>query len=126
MASEITIVHATNLVRSLIDDNPNEAYNLLTQDLKHRLGDSACVDILGRLVMPNEYELVNVRIEAIGDKFINAIKDLRSATGYGLKEAKDIIEGVRAGTPYDLELKLPKAKLLINSLRESGSHARLV
>jgi large subunit ribosomal protein L7/L12 len=36
----------------------------------------------------------NVIMESFGDNKINVIKVVRSATGLGLKEAKDLVEGV--------------------------------
>jgi large subunit ribosomal protein L7/L12 len=36
----------------------------------------------------------NVILEGFGDNKINVIKVVRSATGLGLKEAKDLVEGV--------------------------------
>ena len=35
----------------------------------------------------------NVMLTAVGDKKINVIKAVREATGLGLKEAKDIVDG---------------------------------
>ncbi len=35
----------------------------------------------------------DVVLTAIGDKKINVIKEVRAATGLGLKEAKDLVEG---------------------------------
>lgn len=38
-------------------------------------------------------------IEQIGDRKIEAIKEVRAFTGVGLKEAKDLVEAVGYGTP---------------------------
>ena len=35
----------------------------------------------------------NVSLESFGEKKINVIKEVRSITGLGLKEAKDLVEG---------------------------------
>ncbi len=54
-----------------------------------------------------------VVLKAAGDKKINVIKEVRSATGLGLKEAKELVEGapkeVKAGIPKDEADKLAKA-----------------
>jgi hypothetical protein len=42
-------------------------------------------------------------IERIGDKKIEAIKEVRAFTGVGLKEAKDLVEAVGYGTPQVVE-----------------------
>ena len=39
----------------------------------------------------NEFTIV---LAAVGDKKINVIKEIRSVTSLGLKEAKDLVEGV--------------------------------
>ena len=43
-------------------------------------------------------------LAAIGDKKINVIKEVRSITGLGLKEAKDLVEGA----PKEVKKGVPK------------------
>ena len=56
----------------------------------------------------------SVTLTAIGDKKINVIKEVRAATGLGLKEAKDLVEAapsmVKEGIP-ESEANEIKAKL---------------
>tara|TARA_Y100001933_G_C18752457_1_gene460500 strand:- start:322 stop:699 length:378 start_codon:yes stop_codon:yes gene_type:complete len=56
----------------------------------------------------------SVSLTSIGDKKINVIKEVRSATGLGLKEAKDLVEAapsmVKEGIP-EAEANEIKAKL---------------
>ena len=56
----------------------------------------------------------SVSLTAVGDKKINVIKEVRSATGLGLKEAKDLVEAapsvVKEGVP-EAEANEIKAKL---------------
>ena len=40
-----------------------------------------------------EQDSFKVVLAAVGDKKINVIKEVRAATGLGLKEAKDLVEG---------------------------------
>ncbi len=47
----------------------------------------------------------DVVLKAAGDKKINVIKVVRAATGLGLKEAKDLVEGA----PKTVKEALPKA-----------------
>ena len=42
-------------------------------------------------------------LAAIGDKKINVIKEVRSITGLGLKEAKDLVEGA----PNEIKKAVP-------------------
>jgi large subunit ribosomal protein L7/L12 len=59
-----------------------------------------------------EFEVV---LKGFGDKKINVIKAIREVTGLGLKEAKDLVEGVpssvKAGIPKD-EAEEIKKKLV--------------
>jgi len=54
-----------------------------------------------------------VVLAAIGDKKIEVIKEVRAATGLGLKEAKDLVEGapkpVKEGIPKDEAEKIKAA-----------------
>jgi large subunit ribosomal protein L7/L12 len=55
----------------------------------------------------------DVVLKAAGDKKIQVIKEVRTATGLGLKEAKDLVEGapktVKEGLPKEEAEKLKKA-----------------
>ncbi len=65
----------------------------------------------------------DVILKAAGDKKIQVIKVVRAATGLGLKEAKDLVEGapktVKEGLPKDEAEKLKK------ELEESGAVAEV-
>ncbi|NLX12701.1 MAG: 50S ribosomal protein L7/L12 [Phycisphaerales bacterium] len=65
----------------------------------------------------------DVVLKAAGDKKIQVIKVVRAATGLGLKEAKDLVEGapktVKEGLPKDEAEKLKK------ELEESGAVAEV-
>ena len=45
-----------------------------------------------------------IHLAASGDKKINVIKEVRSITGLGLKEAKDLVEGA----PKEVKKGVPK------------------
>ena len=61
-----------------------------------------------------EKDSFDIILTEVGDKKINIIKEVRAATGLGLKEAKDLVEGapkeVKAGVPKK-EAEEIKAKL---------------
>jgi len=61
----------------------------------------------------------NVVLEGFGDKKIGVIKVVRQATGLGLKEAKDLVEGV----PSKIKEGLSKAdaEKLKKELEEAGA-----
>jgi large subunit ribosomal protein L7/L12 len=61
----------------------------------------------------------DVILKEMGSKKINVIKVVRSATGLGLKEAKDLVEGA----PMEVKTALPKdeAEALKKILEEAGA-----
>ena len=65
----------------------------------------------------------SVSLTSVGEKKINVIKEVRSATGLGLKEAKDLVEAapsiVKEGIP-EAEANEIKAKL-----EEAGAEVEL-
>jgi len=65
----------------------------------------------------------DVILKEMGDKKINVIKVVRSVTGLGLKEAKDLVEGA----PSEIKTALPKdeAEALKKQLEEAGATAEI-
>ncbi len=65
----------------------------------------------------------NIILKAAGDKKINAIKEVRTITGLGLKEAKDLVEAggktVKEGVPKD------EAEEIKKKLEEAGAEVEL-
>ena len=53
-----------------------------------------------------EQDSFTVVLTAAGDKKINVIKEVRTITGLGLKEAKDLVEGA----PKEVKSGVPKKK----------------
>ena len=55
----------------------------------------------------------DVVLQAVGDKKINVIKEVRGVTGLGLKEAKDLVESapkpIKTGVPKDEAEKMKEA-----------------
>ena len=72
---------------------------------------------------PEEKTSFDVVLKAAGDKKINVIKVVRAATGLGLKEAKDLVEGA----PKVVKEGLPKeeADKLAAELKENGAEVEL-
>ncbi len=65
----------------------------------------------------------DVVLEAIGDKKIEVIKEVRAITGLGLKEAKDLVEGA----PKTVKEACPKAEAeeLQKKLEAAGAKVSL-
>ncbi|MEM8738544.1 MAG: 50S ribosomal protein L7/L12 [Planctomycetota bacterium] len=65
----------------------------------------------------------DVILKAAGDKKIQVIKAVREATGLGLKEAKELVDGA----PGTIKEALPKeeAEALAEKIKEAGGEAEL-
>lgn len=65
----------------------------------------------------------DVVLAAIGDKKVEIIKIVRAATGLGLKEAKDLVDGA----PKTVKEALPKAEAeaLKKQLEDAGAKAEI-
>lgn len=75
----------------------------LVKELEEKFGVSAAAPMAMMAAAPAagaqaaaepEKTEFNVILTAFGDKKINVIKEVRTVTGLGLKEAKDLVEGV--------------------------------
>ena len=65
---------------------------------------------------PTEFDVV---LEGFGEKKIGVIKEVRAATGLGLKEAKDLVEGVPSKVKEGLSKE--DAEALKTKLEEAGA-----
>ena len=77
-------------------------------------GDAAAVE---------EKDEFDVILAAAGDKKINVIKEVRTITGLGLKEAKDLVEG--APKPVKEGAKKEEAEEIKKKLEEAGATVEL-
>ena len=70
-----------------------------------------------------EKDTFDVVLQEVGDKKINIIKEVRAATGLGLKEAKDMVEGA----PKTIKEGVAKAEAeeLKKKFEESGAKIEL-
>jgi large subunit ribosomal protein L7/L12 len=92
----------------------------LSKLLEEKWGVSAAAPVAAAAAVPAAGEAAEEKSEftvvlaAAGDKKINVIKEVRTITGLGLKEAKDLVEGapkdVKAGISKD-EADAMKAQL---------------
>jgi large subunit ribosomal protein L7/L12 len=70
-----------------------------------------------------EKNTFDVVLKAAGDKKIQVIKEVRAATGLGLKEAKDLVEGAPKTVKEGLEKG--EAEKLKKALEEQGATVEL-
>jgi large subunit ribosomal protein L7/L12 len=103
MVEKLTVLDLANLVKAM----------------EEKFGVSAAAPVMmaagGGAAAPAEEESATVTVTLLdgGAQKINVIKAVREATGLGLKEAKDLVDGapkpVKEGIPRDEAAKLKKA-----------------
>lgn len=93
----------------------------LVKELEEKFGVSAAAPVMMAGAMPaagaaapaEEKDEFTIILKDGGDKKINVIKEVRTFTGLGLKEAKDLVEGapkeVKAGVPKEEAMKIKDA-----------------
>ncbi|MDE0711494.1 MAG: 50S ribosomal protein L7/L12 [Rhodospirillales bacterium] len=67
----------------------------------------------------DEPEFVTVTLTSFGSKKINVIKEVRAITGLGLKEAKDLVEGVPK--PVKEDISKDEAEEIKKKLEDAGA-----
>ncbi|OEU63095.1 MAG: 50S ribosomal protein L7/L12 [Desulfuromonadales bacterium C00003094] len=101
----------------------------LVKELEEKFGVSAAAPVAvaagpaaaGPAV--EEKDEFDVVLTSFGEKKINVIKAVRAATGLGLKEAKEMVDGI----PQTVKEALPKAEAeeLKKQLEEAGASVEL-
>ncbi|MCP3178476.1 MAG: 50S ribosomal protein L7/L12 [Desulfuromonadales bacterium] len=103
----------------------------LVKELEEKFGVSAAAPVAVAAAAPaaggaaavEEKDEFDVVLASAGDKKINVIKVVRAATGLGLKEAKDLVDGA----PQTVKEAMPKAEAeeLKKQLVEAGATVEL-
>ena len=102
----------------------------LVKELEEKFGVSAAAPVAvaaapaaGAAPAAEEKDEFDVVLASAGDKKINVIKVVRAATGLGLKEAKDLVDGA----PQTVKEAMPKAEAeeLKKQLEEAGAKVEL-
>ncbi|MCF6767363.1 50S ribosomal protein L7/L12 [Thiotrichales bacterium 19S11-10] len=79
--------------------------------------------VAGEAQQAEEKTEFDVVLKAVGDKKVNVIKAVRAATGLGLKEAKDAVDGAPATIKEAVSKE--EAEELKKSLEEAGATVEL-
>ncbi len=79
--------------------------------------------ILVKRVEAEEKTSFDVVLTAVGDKKIQVIKAVREATGLGLKEAKELVDG--APGPIKEGVAKDEADALAEKIKEAGGEVEL-
>ena len=105
----------------------------LSKILEEKWGVSAAAPVAVAAAAPSgeagggdaaeEKDSFTIVLTDVGDKKINVIKEVRTATGLGLKEAKDIVESA----PKDIKEDVPKdeANEIKEKLEAAGAKVEL-
>ena len=107
--SELTVMEAAELATLLEEKWGVSAAAPVAVAAGGPAGDAAVVE---------EKDEFDVILISFGDKKIQVIKEVRAITGLGLKEAKDLVEGV----PAALKEAIPKdeAEAIKGKIEEAG------
>ncbi len=97
----------------------------LVKALEEKWGIQAAAPMAGAAAGApvEEKDSFTVVLKASGAQKINVIKAVREATGLGLKEAKDLVDG--APKPVKADMKKPDAEALKKKLEEAGATVEL-
>ena len=104
----------------------------LSKILEEKWGVSAAAPVAVAAVAPGgdavgesaeEKDSFTIVLSEVGDKKINVIKEVRTATGLGLKEAKELVESA----PKDIKEDVPKdeANEIKEKLEAAGAKVEL-
>jgi large subunit ribosomal protein L7/L12 len=101
----------------------------LVKELEEKFGVSAAAaavavaPVAGGDAAAEEKTEFDVVLDAVGEKKINVIKEIRAITGLGLKEAKEFVESapktVKEGCPKE------EAEEIVKKLQEVGASASI-
>lgn len=106
----------------------------LVKGMEEEFGISAAAPVAvaaapaaGDAPVAEEQTEFDVVLKGFGDKKINVIKEVRAATGFGLKEAKDLVEKCTSGVSKVKE-KVSKADAdaLAEKLKAAGATVEIV
>ena len=114
----LTLLEAVELKNILKDEYGIEAASggpVMVAGAAGTAGDSASVS-----EEKSEYDVV---LKAAGDKKINVIKEVRTITGLGLKEAKDLVEA--GGKAIKEGVSKDEAEKIKSQLEEAGAEVEL-
>ncbi len=102
----------------------------LSKMLEEKWGVSAAAPVAAAAAAPaaaaaveEEKDEFDVILAAAGEKKINVIKEVRTITGLGLKEAKDLVEGAPKSVKEGV--KKDEAEAIKKQLEEAGATVEL-
>jgi large subunit ribosomal protein L7/L12 len=111
---KMPVIELSNLVKAL-----EEKFGVSAAAPAAYAGPGVAVPGDAGAAAPEEKTEFSVFITAIGDKKIQVIKEVRAATSLGLKEAKDLVEGM--SSPVVENVDKETAEAVKAKLEEAGA-----
>ena len=116
-------------VMTFLDEMPMLQMAEFVKKLEDRYGVSAAAPVAAAAAAgpvaeaAEEQTEFTVALKSFGAKKINVIKEIRAITGLGLKEAKDLVEGV----PSNVKEDIPKdeAEKIQKQLTDAGAEVEI-
>lgn len=105
----------------------------LIKDMEEKFGVSASAAVAvaaapaagGAAVAAEEQTEFSLLLTGFGDKKVGVIKAVRTITGLGLKEAKDMVEAAPGGPPLKEGINKEEAEGFKKQIEEAGGTAEL-
>lgn len=104
----------------------------LIKDMEEKFGVSAAVAVAaapgaapGAVEVAEEQTEFSLLLTGFGDKKVGVIKVVRTITGLGLKEAKDMVEAAPGGPPVKEGVNKEEAEGFKKQIEEAGGTAEL-
>ncbi len=113
----MTVLQLSELVKAL-----EEKFGVSAQAMAAApaAGGAAAGEAAAEVEEQTEFDVI---LKAAGDKKIQVIKVVRTITGLGLKEAKDLVDG--APKPVKEKITMEEAENLKKQLEESGASVEI-
>lgn len=113
------VTSARTFIKNLCETYGSQQGMAVWDHIRQGLGEQIASDIfLGMLTSTGE-----IRITYIGDRYIEAIKEVRVLTGWGLKEAKDFCDRIKSGTPGHINtdgIEAERVDRFVNFMKKIG------
>lgn len=115
--SNLTVIEAAELSKRLEDE-----WGVSAAAPVMAAAPGAAANDAGAAEEKDEFDVV---LTAAGDKKINVIKEVRTITGLGLKEAKDLVEAAGPDTKLKEGVKKDEAEAFKKTLEAAGATVEL-
>lgn len=92
-------------------------------EMWEKISDAIDPDLKGQIffaMLTGDYEGTIIVTGVQDNMLINSIKEIRAATGWGLKDSKDFVDAVRAGRPGTVPCDPKNRRTIVVNFRSAG------